>query len=131
MKVSNGEGVSPKRVRRVWEAVRGGLEALHLTDFLLHVSHSDALALLILILTRPDGRLGMALLAVFWFWFKVRRSAQEAVMNRDAKQKVEVPTDAPPVEVLIPTPNVPQSLVDLAKQGLDVTITIRLKSAAR
>jgi hypothetical protein len=51
-------------------------------------------------------------------------------MDRDAK-KVEVPTEAQPVEVVIPTPNVPQSLVDLAKQGLDVTITIRLKSAAR
>jgi hypothetical protein len=66
MKVSNGEGVSKKEVKRVWDAVRGGLEYLHLTDFLLHLSHSDALAIVILILTRPDGWLGIALLTALW-----------------------------------------------------------------
>jgi len=131
MKVSNGEGVPKKAIERVLVAVRAGLEYLHLTDFLLHVSHSDALALVFLILARPDGWLGIALLAaLWWLWFKVRPSGQEVRVDLDT-EKVEVSTARQPVEVGIPTPNVPQGLVDLAKQGLDVTITIRLKSAVR
>ncbi|MDP9194438.1 MAG: hypothetical protein M3P06_22290 [Acidobacteriota bacterium] len=116
--------------------MKSALEHLHLTDFLLHVSHSDALALLILALTRPAGWVAIGVLAVLWsVWFRVRKSQEEVLhmddQEKEVKQELPVPT-AEPAELPIATPDVSQNLADLARQGIGVKITIiELKPAAR
>ena len=136
MKVSTGEGVSLTRVKRAWKTVKSVLEYLHLTDFLLHVSHSDALALLILAFTRLAGWVEIGVLAVLWYvWFRARKSQEEVLhmhdQKKEEKQEFPVPT-VEPAELPIATPNVSQNLADLARQGIGVKITIiELKPAAR
>jgi hypothetical protein len=131
MKVSMREGVSLKRVKRAWDTLKSVLEYLHLTEFLLHVSHSDTLALLVLAFTRPAGWAAIGVLAVLWsVWFKVRNSQEEVLRmddhEKDEKQELPPPAVVP-AELTIPAPNVPQNLADLARQGIGVKITIELK----
>ncbi len=135
MKVSMREGVSLKRVKRAWKALKDTLEYVHLTDFLLHVSHSDALALLILAFTRPLGWLAIVFLALVWSYWLKRQISQEEVLRMDDKKDERPALPVAKVEaaeVTITAPNVPQNLVDLAKQGIGskITITIELKPSA-
>jgi hypothetical protein len=124
------EVVSSKRVKRAWDNTKRGLEFLHLTEFLLHLSRSDALALLILALTRPVGWGAIGFLAVVWsVWFKVRNSQEVRRMDDHEKEETRelVPPTAEAGELTIVAPNVSQNLADLARQGIGVKITIELK----
>lgn len=134
MKVSIRKRVSMERLMRPWSTFKSALEYLHLTEFLLHLGQSDALALLILAFTRPAGWVGVAILAALWsVWLTVQPDKEVPQMvHNEKEQAAELPAaKLDPAEITLPTPNIPQNLVDLAKQGICVKITIELKPAAR
>ena len=106
------------------------LEYAHLSQFLLHLAHSDVLALLILTFTRPAGWVALGLVAILWsIWFTLRMTQEEVVRMEDCEKgegQAQEAAAAEP-ELMIAAQNVPQNLAELARQGIGVKITIELK----
>lgn len=128
MNMSIREGVSVKRVKRVWTAFKETLTEIHLVEFILHVPHSELLALVMVAIARPEGWMVIGFLAAGLTWWLTSRRSQEVVMDEhDADKRQERPVGQVPSPVLtFGAPNVPQNLVDVAKQGIGVKITIEL-----
>lgn len=130
------EGVSFRTVHRAWEALKSTLEYLHLTEFVLHVSHSDVFSLLILAFTCPQGWIAISSVAAAWsLWLKLHRPRQEGTgMNatdQGTNRELPAPPTHEPAALTIVAPSVLQSLAELAQQGVGVKIVIELTPPER
>ena len=130
MRVSIRECVSSRRLERAWKALKEGLDGVHFAEFLLQIPHSEVLALLVTVIASPQRWLVGALIAAGWTWcFRKRPWEEVAPVNDNVEKEQDCPIPEPPLgELTFATPSV-QNLLDLAKQGIGVKITIELKPA--
>lgn len=133
MNVSIREGVSVKRVKRALRAFKETLAEIHLVEFILHVPHSELLALVMVAIARPQGWVAIGFLAAGLTWWLRSRRSQEVVMDEhEADKRQESPVDqVQSGDLTFLAPTVPQNLVDVAKQGIGVKITIEIMPAGR
>ena len=135
MALLNGKRVSIDRIRRSWVTIKTALEYVHLADFLLNAEHSEAIALLVFVFTRSSEWSAIAALGVassIWCWICLPKEVPR--MDQDEHDKpAALPVSAGferPV-VTLPTPDVPQNLIELVQQGIGVKIIIELKPRPR
>lgn len=127
MKPSTREGLSSKRIRRKWQAVKTALEDIHLIHFVLHFPDTEVLALFLVTVASPWAWVGVVVLAA-WIWRRLWRAQSLVRMNgHKTKKRHPAARKHSPRNRAITAPDVPRPLADLAREGIGVKITIELK----
>lgn len=123
---------APLRIlHRTLETVKNTLEYLHLTEFLLHVSQSEVMSLLLVAVTSSPGwTIFSAMAVVGLMWTRGRDEGKRARADTEAPSGAVV-TKQEHRELATVVADVPRALRDFVGQGVSVRIVIELTPEPR